>query len=152
MLRNPIVKRSLILLVFGLVFGALLAEIPFMFLPGMDTPAAASKSSCDPVRHSPACGVGTATSVHSAKHELCCGRYLGGQERRFGGTPTGTVMDSSRFLGQYGAQYESEICLSMFLRSHQDLWFGCQRTAYMGHTLVGHIYRRCSDGNAFCSL
>ena len=31
MFRNPIVKRSLIFLVLGLIFGALLAEIPFLF-------------------------------------------------------------------------------------------------------------------------
>jgi hypothetical protein len=39
MLRNPYVKRVLIFLAIGLVFGALLAELAFMFLPGMDTRA-----------------------------------------------------------------------------------------------------------------
>ena len=37
MLRNPIVKRSLIFAVAGLVFGALLSQIAFMVMPGMDT-------------------------------------------------------------------------------------------------------------------
>ena len=36
MFRNPIVKRSLIFLVLGLIFGALLAEIPFLFFPQMN--------------------------------------------------------------------------------------------------------------------
>ncbi len=36
MFRNPIVKRSLIFLVLGLMFGALLAEIPFLFFPQMN--------------------------------------------------------------------------------------------------------------------
>ncbi len=37
MLRNPIVKRSLIFAVAGLVFGALLSQIAFVVMPGMDT-------------------------------------------------------------------------------------------------------------------
>ena len=36
MFRNPVVKRSLIFLVLGLIFGALLAEIPFLFFPQMN--------------------------------------------------------------------------------------------------------------------
>ena len=36
MFRNPIVKRSLIFLVLGLILGALLAEIPFLFFPQMN--------------------------------------------------------------------------------------------------------------------
>ena len=36
MFRNPIVKRSLIFLALGLIFGALLAEIPFLFFPKMN--------------------------------------------------------------------------------------------------------------------
>ncbi len=36
MLQNPIVRRSLLLLVLGLIFGALLAEIPFLLFPQMN--------------------------------------------------------------------------------------------------------------------
>lgn len=39
MLRNPVVKRVLIFLVIGLIFGALLSEVAFMVMPGMDTRA-----------------------------------------------------------------------------------------------------------------
>jgi hypothetical protein len=39
MFRNPIVKRSLIFAIAGLVFGALLSEIAFLVMPGMDTRA-----------------------------------------------------------------------------------------------------------------
>jgi len=39
MLQNPIVKRSLIFAVAGLVFGALLSQIAFLVMPGMDTRA-----------------------------------------------------------------------------------------------------------------
>ncbi len=39
MLGNPIVKRSIIFAVAGLVFGALLTELAFKFMPGMDTRA-----------------------------------------------------------------------------------------------------------------
>ena len=37
MLRNPVVKRVIIFSVVGLIFGALLTEIAFMVMPGMDT-------------------------------------------------------------------------------------------------------------------
>ena len=37
MFRNPIAKRVIIFLVIGLIFGALLSEIAFMVMPGMDT-------------------------------------------------------------------------------------------------------------------
>jgi len=37
MLRNPVLRRVLIFLVIGLIFGALLSEIAFMVMPGMDT-------------------------------------------------------------------------------------------------------------------
>jgi hypothetical protein len=37
MFRNPIVKRSLVFAVAGLIFGALLSEIAFLVMPGMDT-------------------------------------------------------------------------------------------------------------------
>jgi hypothetical protein len=36
MFRNPIVKRVLLFTVIGLIFGALLAEIPFLFFPQMN--------------------------------------------------------------------------------------------------------------------
>jgi len=36
MFQNPVVRRALLFTVIGLIFGALLAEIPFLFFPQMD--------------------------------------------------------------------------------------------------------------------
>ena len=37
MFRNPVVKRVLVFSIVGLIFGTLLTETAFMFMPGMDT-------------------------------------------------------------------------------------------------------------------